>query len=159
MKTKKLFILILTLFVFLSTINTDTTRAALKHENSSHTTIIMEPDGGYYVKTITESPSPDVSVNSVTTKSSKVYYKYYNNNNILCWKYVLDGTFYINFGVSSKCTNVTANFFNYKSGYTLNYENHSYSGNKATGSVTVQHKDDICSKTLSIVCDKNGNFS
>lgn len=159
MKIKKLFILILTLFVFLSTINTDTTHAAVKYEFSSHTTIIREPDGGYYVKTITESPLPDVSVNSVTTRSGKVDYEYYNNNNILCWKYVLDGTFYINFGVSSKCTNVTANFFSYKSGYTLNYENHSYSGNKATGSVKVQHKDDIRSKTLSIVCDKNGNFS
>lgn len=159
MKIKKLFILILTLFVFLSTINTDTTRAAVKYENSSHTTVIREPDGGYYVKTITASPLPEFSVNSVTTRSSTAEYKYYNNNNILCWKYVLNGTFYINFGVNSKCTKTTANFYNYKSGYTLNDENHSYSGNKATGSVKVQHKDDICSKTLSIVCDKNGNFN
>lgn len=29
----------------------------------------------------------------------------------------------------------------------------------AAGSIKIQHKDDICSKTLSIVCDKNGNFS
>lgn len=159
MKIKKLFILILTLFVILSSINADTTYAAIKHEISLHTTIIREPVGGYYVKTVAASPLSGMSLNNVTTRSGTAEYKYYNEKNVLCWKYVLYGTFYINFGVSSKCTNVTANFFSYKSGYTLNYENHSYSGNKATGSVKVQHKDDIRSKTLYIVCDKNGNFS
>lgn len=160
MKTKIILILVLS-FLFITNItNTATAHAASNTQVSSHTTIIPEPDGGYYVKKTVESPSNNISTYSnITTKSHTTYYTYYNSKGVACWLYSLTGTFRINYGVSATCTDATANLSIYNSSYSFNSENHSHSGNTATGTIKINYNGRVKSKTASITCDKYGNFS
>lgn len=128
------------------------------------TTITRDADGGYYVETITETPSvspfsvsPYSSIAATVDKTKSV--SFYNSNNSLCWKYSLTGTFRYITGFSAVCADASAKLSIYNSAYSLYDEKHSYSGSTATGTIKMRNKTVIKSKTISITCSKNGTFS
>lgn len=159
MKKNNLFILLIFLVFGITNITTTATTYAATKTLSPHTTIIEEPDGGYYVKTITETPVNNISTYSTTTKKGTVNYAHYDSNNALCWRYSLTGTFSVNYGISATCTGATAKLSIYNADYSPYSEKHSYSGATATGTIKIKYFGFIKSATVSITCDKYGNFS
>lgn len=128
------------------------------------TTITRDTDGGYYVETITETPSVSpfsvspYSCTAATVDRTKSV-SFYNSNNSLCWKYSLTGTFRYITGFSAVCAEATTKLSIYNSAYSLYDEKHSHSGDTATGTIKMRNKTVIKSKTISITCSKNGTFS
>lgn len=159
MKKIILSILFIILTFGMTNITTTATTYAAAKTSSPHTTIIEEPDGGYYVKTITEAPASNISTYSTTTKKGTVHYAYYDSNNNLGWKYSLTGTFSVNYGVSATCTGATAGLSIYNSAYSLDSEKHFYFGPTATGTIKIKYFGHVKSATVSITCDKYGKFS
>ncbi|MCI8364544.1 MAG: hypothetical protein HFG34_06295 [Eubacterium sp.] len=144
-------------------VHTSTASAATPAPQAK-TAITKDADGGYYVETITESPS--VSPFSITpysataatvdkTKSTS----YYNSSNSLCWTYSLTGTFRYITGFSAVCADSRATLLIYNSAYSLYSEKHSHSGSTATGTIKMKYKTIVKGKTISITCSKNGTFS
>lgn len=140
------------------------TASAAAPASAVKTTITRDTNGGYYVEAITETPSVSpfsispYSATAATVDRTKNI-SYYNSNNSLCWKYSLTGTFRYITGLSAVCTNSRANLSIYNSAYSLYGENHSHSGNTATGTIKMRYKTIVKSKTISITCSKNGTFS
>lgn len=131
---------------------------------AAKTTITKDADGGYYVETITETPSaspfsisPYSSIAATVDKTKSI--SFYNSSNSLCWKYSLTGTFRYITGFSAVCADARAKLSIYNSAYSLYNEKHSHSGSTATGTIKIRKKTLITTKTLSITCSKNGTFS
>ncbi len=128
------------------------------------TTITRDADGGYYVETITETPSASpfsvspYSCTAATVDRTKTT-TYYNSSDSPCWRYALTGTFRYITGFSAVCADATTKLSIYNSAYSLYDEKHSHSGNTATGTIKIKKKTLITTKTLSITCSKNGTFS
>lgn len=141
--------------------NTTTAYAATLSPAIETSTIIKDSDGGYYLETITETLSNyplTYGIYSTNTKTKTKTTKYYNTNNTLCWQYSLTGSFRIN-KESATCTSSNAKLSIYDTNYSLYSENHSHSGNKATGTVKIKHGENVKSRTISIICSKNGDLS
>ena len=115
-------------------------------------------DGSYLVTTITES----VSRASGTKTQSKAQ-SYYDSSDNLEWKITLTGTFTYN-GTSATCTSASCNVDVYASNWYLISKSASKSGNTASSDVTMGQKllGITISKpnyTMTLTCDKDGNFS
>ena len=131
---------------------------------TTKTTITRDADGGYYVETITETPSvspfslsPYSSIAATVDKTKTT--TYYNSSDSPCWRYSLTGTFRYVTGFSAVCADARAKLSIYNSAYSLYDEKHSYSGSTATGTIKMRYKTIIRGRTLSITCSKNGTFS
>lgn len=133
--------------------------------NAIQTTITYDDDGGYCVETLEIIPiqqemstvSADTSSTTTTKKGIKTKY-HFNSNNTLCWSYSLTAIFTVKTGISATYKSSTASLDNAKS-WSIVSESHSGSGSKATGTIQMQNNGITISKTITIHCDRYGNFS
>lgn len=123
--------------------------------------IIPDNHGGYFVEVLEDSPlSPFTSTCSAATIKTKTKtVSHYNSNNVLCWTYSLTASFKVKKGVSATYYSSSAQAKIHKTSWSVASEKHSGSGNKATGTITMKTSSTVSSKTVTIKCDKNGNFS
>lgn len=127
------------------------------------TTITYDDDGGYFVETLecVSDSSSSLFANTNNTTATKTYTKtayHYNANKVLCWKYSLTATFDIKMGINVTYKNSKASYEEYDS-WSLASESHSGSGTKATGTIKMIKNGKTVSKTITIHCDRYGNFS
>lgn len=121
-------------------------------------------DGSYIV---TERVTSDIQPLSVGTKTYSNISTYYNNKDVAQCALQVIGTFEVNYGVSVKCTNVTAKTYVYVDGWTVEkVTKSSSSGAGSTAYATasgefVKKMLFITTKrvpvSVSVTCDKNGN--
>ena len=121
-------------------------------------------DGSYIV---TERILSDVQPLSVGTKTYSNISTFYDNNDVAQCALKVTGTFEVNYGVSVKCTNVSATSYVYVDGWTVEkVTKSSSSGSGSTASATasgefVKKLLFITTKripvSVSVTCDKNGN--
>lgn len=121
-------------------------------------------DGSYIV---TERVSTDIQPLSVETKTYSNISTYYNSKDVAQCALQVIGTFEVNYGVSVKCTNVTAKTYVYVDGWRVEkVTKSSSSGVGATAYATasgefVQKMLFITTKrvpvSVTVTCDKNGN--
>ena len=123
--------------------------------------IIPDNHGGYFVEVLEDSPlSPVISTYSTATIKTKTKtVSHYNSNNALCWSYSLTASFKVNKGVSATYYSSSAQAKIYKTSWSVASEKHSGSGNTATGTITMKTSAATLTRTITIKCDKNGNFS
>ena len=131
----------------------------------SRSQIVYDDNGGYFVETLENTlPSLNSSVlsattyNAVTTKTKTKSVKYYNSKNVLCWKYSLTASFNVKIGSSVSYKSSSASLDNQNS-WSFVSEKHSGSGSKAYGTIKMKKNGTTIAKTITIQCDKNGNFS
>lgn len=131
----------------------------------TQTAITNVNNGGYFVETLENTlPSSNLStisasvLNSTKTLSKTKTVKYYNSQNVLCWSYSLTATFKVTMGLDSTYKSSTASLNNANS-WSFVSESHSGSGTKATGTIKMKKNGTTISKTVTIICDKYGNFS
>lgn len=121
-------------------------------------------DGSYIV---TERLLSDIQLLSVGTKTYSKVSTYYNSDDVAQCALKVTGTFEVNYGVSVKCTNVSATSYVYVDGWTVEKVTKSSSaGSGATASATAS--GEFVKKLLfittsripvsvTVTCDKNGN--
>lgn len=123
--------------------------------------IIPDNHGGYFVEALEDSPLSPVtstcSAATIKTKTKTLYY--YNSNNILCWSYSLTASFKVKKGVSATYYSSSAQAKISNASWSVASEKHSGSGNTATGTITMKTSATALTRTATIKCDKNGNFS
>ena len=115
-------------------------------------------DGSY----VTESICTMQARASGTTSGSKVK-SYYDSNGVLCWQFVLNGSFSYT-GTSATCTASSCNVTSYGYGWYTISKNASKSGNVASATVTMGESAggalaNQVSASLTLRCDINGNLS
>lgn len=118
-------------------------------------------DGSYMVTTIREYATPRATT---YTKTAEKIANLYNSSDELQWTYKLIGTFTVESGVSSVCTNSTYSCNIVASGWSLTAHDNSYSGNEAYGTATLKKKVLFITVQTSEVdmkmrCDANGVIS
>ncbi len=116
-------------------------------------------DDGSYMVTVIEEVRTRAS-NTVTQTKSRTYY---NSDDVAEWKITLTGTFTYN-GTTSSCTSASCNVDVYASNWYTVSKSASKSGNTASCTVTMGKTflGITISKpvhTLTLTCDKDGNFS
>lgn len=134
--------------------------------NAAHTTVTYDDNGGYFVETLEDSTVPTIcasiytanTYSAATTKAKTKTVTYYNEKNQFCWSYLLTATFTVKPGVSATYKSSKASLDNTNS-WTVVSESHSGSGPKATGTINMKKNGYAISRTVTIRCDKNGNFS
>ena len=97
-----------------------------------------------------------------TISGSKVR-NHYDTEGILCWQFVLNGSFSYT-GSSATCTSSTCSVSIYSQGWYVISKNASKSGNTASANATMGNRIDggtvnQASASLTLRCDKNGNLS
>lgn len=135
------------------------------YDDIAQTNIIYDDNGGYFVETLENTNHSlntstfPISVNSNTvTKSKTKTVSYYNSNNVFCWSYSLTATFNIKLGSSVTYKSSKASLDKMNS-WSVVSESHSGSGTKASGTIKMKKNGTTISRTVTIQCDKNGNFS
>ena len=83
--------------------------------------------------------------------------KYYASNNTLRWTYYLTASFNVRPGISSNYRTSSADVAIYNNSWSFVSEKHSGSGTIATGTIIMSNGANL-SKTITIECDKYGNF-
>ena len=119
--------------------------------DSSYTTIIDCGDG-YYLKVTTTEYTPDTATRTIYQKSVSSKGDAYHGSTYI-------GTFYLNgtFQYDTKTSKATADSWSASSSYGYSGDS-SRSGNKVSGYCTFNYAGGK-KLTMSITCDKNGNFS
>lgn len=133
--------------------------------NTIQTTITHDDDGGYYIETLEVLPTlqemSTVSAGTNSTITTKSYLKTtrcYDPNGVLCWSYSLTAVFTVKTGISATYKSSKASLNNTKS-WSVVSESHSGSGSKATGTIKMKNNGTTKSRTVTIQCDRFGNFS
>lgn len=137
------------------------TKIYSSHYNTLQEKITHDSNGGYFVETLDtfETPQTDISIYSTSNiKSTSKTIRYYNSNDVLCWSYTLKASFNVNSRSSSVYINSSASANIYKTTWSIASENHSGSGNVATGTIKMKTSKTSVPRTITIKCDKNGNF-
>ena len=161
--TKKITTLILIILtVIAGCIPGTTSMAASPSSNVSKTTITYDNYGGYYVETLSDTVLPISSSSVCYSSNSQVLTKaktakYYSSNNTLCWSYTLIASFNVTRGVKSVYRTSRAESAIYNNSWSFVSEKHSGSGTIATGTIIMSNGANL-SKTITIECDKYGNF-
>ncbi len=124
-------------------------------------------DGSYLITTTMIAPAK--IKNAVLLAKTKNITKsktanYYNASHTLLWSITLTGTFSYGNG-SAKCTHANISTTSHNSCWKFSSKNCNTHGNQAIGSTTIKHYSvsgvliDTVSKTLTLTCSSNGNFS
>ena len=126
------------------------------------TTVDYLEDGSYFTTEIKEVVGPQSR--ATVTKLGQKTLTYRDSNGKILWTYTLKGEFSVNQGVSATCVKAGASSQIYSSDWSEAGNQPSRSGNKATGTVTMQRKVlgnvvETKKETITLTCDKNGNFS
>lgn len=156
---KKLFFTLLSIFFIFTTVNSAYAFDVQKNQNP---TIEYFDDGSYIITTISDEPYSISTYSSTTTTKSKIS-AYYSKSNSKLWDVKVTGTFTYGNG-SAKCTRSTISSNSYNKNWKIT--NKSASKSNATASATATgnlYQDNIIVqsivKTVTLTCDKNGNFS
>ena len=156
---KKLFFTLLSIFFIFTTVNSAYASDVQKNQNP---TIEYFDDGSYIITTISDEPYSISTYSSTTTTKSKIS-AYYSKSNSKLWDIKITGTFTYGNG-SAKCTRSTISSNSYNKNWKIT--NKSASKSNATASATATgnlYQDNIIVqsivKTVTLTCDKNGNFS
>ena len=157
---KKLFSVLLSVFfIFTTVIST----FAFDVPKDSNTTIEYFDDGSYIV-IIISNESSDISTYASTTSTTKSKTStYYSKSNSKLWDVKVTGTFTYGNG-SAKCTSSTVSSTSYNKNWKITNKSASKSNASASASATGNlYQDSIIVqsivKTVTLTCDKNGNFS
>lgn len=120
-------------------------------------------DGSYIVTTISDESYIMNTYSTTTTTTKSKTSTYYSKSNSKLWDVKVTGTFTYGNG-SAKCTRSTISSNSYNKNWKIT--NKSASKSNATASATATgnlYQDNIIVqsvvKTVSLTCDKNGNFS
>ena len=143
---------------------------AVSAESTSNEVIVLQ-EGIYYFEDgsyiVTERVTSDIQSLSVGTEIYSNISTYYNSKDVAQCALKVTGTFEVNYGVSVKCTNVSATSYVYVDGWTVeNVSKSSSTGSGTMASATangefIQKVLFITTKrvpvSVSVTCDKNGN--
>ncbi len=126
------------------------------------TTVEYLPDGSSLTTEVQEVVGPQTR--ATVTKTGQKVLTYKDSNGKLLWKYTLTAEFSVNQGVSATCTRANGLPTVYASDWSTAGNQPSRSGNRATGTVTMQRKVlgnvvETKRETITLTCDKNGNLS
>ncbi len=129
-------------------------------------TITYLDDGDYIITSLTfgaDLVNSQRATNSVTKTGTKTV-SYYSDDNELEWKYTLTGTFTVNPGVSSVCTNASYSTQIHSNKWSFSDANTYTENNVAHGQGLFKKKVLlITTKKINvdvfITCDINGNFT
>ena len=125
------------------------------------TTVEYLPDGSSLTTEVQEVVGPQTR--ATVTKTGQKVLTYKDSNGKLLWKYTLTAEFSVNQGVAT-CTRANGLPTVYASDWSTAGNQPSRSGNRATGTVTMQRKVlgnvvETKRETITLTCDKNGNLS
>ena len=128
------------------------------------TTVEYLPDGSSFTTEIQEVTATGPQTRATVTKTGRKTLTYKDSNGKLLWDYALTAEFSVNQGVSATCIRANGLPTVYASNWSVAGNQPSCSGNKATGTVTMQRKVlgnvvETKKETITLTCDKNGNFS
>jgi hypothetical protein len=128
------------------------------------TTVEYLPDGSSFTTEIQEVTANGPQTRATVTKTGQKVLTYKDSNGKLLWTYTLIGEFSVNQGVSATCTRAGGKTTISSSDWSEAGNQVSRSGNKATGVVTMNRKVlgnvvETKKETVTLTCDKNGNFS
>ncbi len=163
MKKYFCFILVFTIILSLGSINVSAETNSNKAIELQESIQYFE-DGSYIV---IEKIASDVQTRAVGTKTYSNIATYYNSDDVAQCALKVTGTFEVNYGVSVRCTNVTATTYVYVNGWTV--ENVTKSSSSGSGaSAYASASGEFVKKVLfittsripvsvSVTCDKNGD--
>ncbi len=119
-------------------------------------------DGSYLTVTVTEKPSALARSAAYSVSGSK-YYAYRANDNTEHWRFTVHGTFAVNSGISSACTESSYSYSISDDAWELESASSGSSGNQAIGEATFVRKlllFTLESRDCGVVltCDANGNL-
>lgn len=165
----KKFISIILSVIILGSVCSFVTSAVAVDTNQSDNKVISETveyysDGSSVVITVAESVNTIMTRATTYSKSGSKTYTMRNSNGDVLWKFIVNGTFSVNSGVSASCTSASYSTSSLASGWSLKSGSSSRSGNQAIGDGTFQHKTlfivtDTKSCHVVLNCDANGNLS
>lgn len=167
MTMKKITIFALTLLLLLSfSLTSFAETVAPDVLLSDGETITYLDDGDYIITSLTfgaELVNSQRATNSITKTGTKTV-SYYNDDNELEWEYILTGTFTVNPGVSSVCTNASYSTQIHSNKWSFSDANTYTENNVAHGQGLFKKKVLlITTKKINvdvfITCDINGNFT
>lgn len=121
-------------------------------------------DGSSIVITVAESANTIITRANAYSKSGSKTYTAKNSSGEILWKFIVNGTFSVNTGVSATCISTSYSKSNLASGWSLKTGSSYASGSQAIGDGTFQHKTlfvvtDTKSCHVVLNCDANGNLS
>lgn len=157
---KKLFSVLLSIFFIFSTV---TSVFAFNIPENYTTTVEYFDDGSYIITTISNEPS-NISTHASTTSTTKSKIStYYSKSNSKLWDVKVTGTFTYGNG-SAKCTSSTVSATSYNKNWKVTNKSASKANASASATATGNlYQDSIIVqsivKTVTLTCDKNGNFS
>lgn len=157
---KKLFSALLSVFFILNTV---ISAFAFDVAENPNTTIEYFDDGSYIVTTISNEPSNISTYASTTSTTKSKISTYYSKSNSKLWDVKVTGTFTYGNG-SAKCNSSTVSATSYNKNWKVTNKSASKSNVSASASATGNlYQDSIIVqsivKTVTLTCDKNGNFS
>ncbi len=121
--------------------------------------IVVTFEDGSYITECIECMQSRAAGSKTGTKS----YKYYNEDDVICWKFAVNGTFTYT-GSTSQCTASSCDVTVYTSEWYTVSKSSGKSGNTASASVTMGRKllgvtVATIPVSLTLTCDNNGNLS
>ncbi len=166
---RKLFIIMLTLTMAIG-FNAMSVSAEVIYGNVEAMDIldgkITFDDGSYLITETLDDQT--MSVQAVSTKTYSRIMTYYNSSDVAQCALKVTGTFEINYGISVKCTNVTATDYVYDSSWKVEDITTSRTTTAgATASATANGRfvkrllfivTNNIPVTITVSCDKNGNY-
>lgn len=156
---KKKILALSAIFIFIVSLSFSLTANAAV---SMDTNIIYFEDGSYVIDVIESNPI--LVRGSVYTRSGNKTRTFYDSDDVIKWKFIVNGTFEVNSGVSSKCTKATPNTEIYNSNWKVISQSAWPSGNQAIGTATLKRymlgiPVRTEEPTITLTCDKYGNLS
>lgn len=128
---------------------------AAAYDARANTTRINLPDGGYIIEEIDDA-SPTVRA-ATTTSKTKTHTRYTASGHAL-YSVSVTGTFKYT-GSTSWSTGASASVTIYDSDVIYVSKSSSYASNYATATGSITYLGNPESHTVTLYCDKNGNFS
>ena len=119
-------------------------------------------DGSSITTSVYKSPILSRAATYEQPGSKTITFK--DSNGKILWKYTLSAIFVVNPGVSATCKSASGTPFIYDNSWSVVSNKPSRSGNKATGTITMQKKllgtvVQTTTQTVNLTCDANGNLS
>lgn len=135
--------------------------AAAEVQASENTTIEYFDDGSYTVITITQAPIGRETTTTSTAGSKTA--THYDANDKVTWTYTITAVFHYT-GTSSECVSVSDSYSIKNDSWSMYSHSCSYSGNVATGNVTMKYKVlgveiKTVSKKITLTCSATGKLS
>ncbi len=154
---------IICIICFSSVVNAQAADDKIIYETDSY---VIKLDGGYYAEvTVGESAGfTKEGARAVTEKYGYKEFIFRDNSGNKLWRFVVNGTFSVNTGVSATCTQASYRTEIFNNNWQEKTASATKSQNKAIGDATFIKKVLLITTNteevhLVLTCDKNGNMS